>query len=83
MATAEPSRRIWEMTIRRFAEVAWTRHGPTRYVSVALTPVLVALLVPGLWWIPCALGGAIGVIVDLRAQAAFARLSAEVENFDA
>jgi signal transduction histidine kinase len=83
MATAEPSRRIWEMTIRRFAEVAWTRHGPTRYVSVALTPLLVAVLIPGFWWLPCAIGGAIGVIIDLRAQAAFARLSADVDTFDA
>ncbi len=82
MTTAEPSRRIWEMTIRRFAEVAWTRHGPTRYVSVALTPILVALLAPGFWWVPCAVGGVIGVLIDVRAQAAFARLSQSVDILD-
>ncbi|MBC7770744.1 MAG: hypothetical protein H7124_18320 [Phycisphaerales bacterium] len=80
---AEPSRRTWEMTIRRFAEVAWTRHGPTRYTSVALTPVLVALLTPGFWWVPCAIGAALGVIVDLRTQKAFFRLSEEADKLDA
>jgi len=79
---AEPSRRTWEMTIRRFAEVAWTRHGPTRYISVCLTPVLVALLAPGFWWVPCAIGGALGIVIDLRAQKAFSRLSAEVDQLD-
>lgn len=82
MTASAPSRRTWIMTIRRFAEVAWTRHGPTRYASVALTPILVALLVPGWWWALCSLGGILGVIIDLRTQAAFNRLAGEVENFD-
>lgn len=79
---AAPSRRSWIMTIRRFAEVAWTRHGPTRYVSVALTPVLVALLVPGYWWALCSLGALVGVIIDLRIQGAFRRLARDVETLD-
>lgn len=83
MGTEAPSRAIWIMTIRRFAEVAWTRHGPTRYVSVALTPILVALLVPGPWWALCSLGALIGVIIDLRIQGAFNRLADNVETFDA
>ena len=80
--TAAASRRTWIMTIRRFAEVAWTRHGPTRYVSVALTPILVALLVPGYWWAVCSLGGVIGVIIDLRTQGAFNRLAEQAETLD-
>lgn len=82
MTTAAPSRRTWIMTIRRFAEVAWTRHGPTRYVSVALTPILVALLIPGWWWALCSVGALIGVIIDLRTQAAFNRLAHEAETLD-
>ncbi|OQW55806.1 MAG: hypothetical protein A4S17_05730 [Proteobacteria bacterium HN_bin10] len=74
MDTPNPSKRAWVMTIRRFAEVAWTRHGPTRYLSVALTPILVALLVPGWWWAWCSAGAVIGVIIDLRGQTSFARL---------
>jgi signal transduction histidine kinase len=70
------------MTIRRFAEVAWTRHGPTRYVSVALTPLLVALLAPGWWWIACAAGAGVGIVIDLRAHAAFQRLCIDLESLD-
>ena len=70
------------MTIRRFAELAWTRHGPTRYVSVALTPILVALLVPGWWWLACSFGALVGVIIDLRTQAAFSKLAGDVESLD-
>ena len=70
------------MTIRRFAEVAWTRHGPTRYASVALTPVLVAILVPGWWWALCSLGAIAGVIIDLRTQSAFNRLAEQAETLD-
>jgi signal transduction histidine kinase len=80
MAATEPSRRTWEMTIRRFVEVAWARHGPTRYFSVALTPILVALLIPGWWWAGCAIGAAYGVAVDLRTRAAFARLTARMHE---
>jgi len=80
--TAAVSRRTWIMTIRRFAEVAWTRHGPTRYLSVAAVPILTALLVPGWWWVACAIGGAVGVVIDLRAQAAFKRLYDEVDTLD-
>jgi signal transduction histidine kinase len=82
MTAAAASRRIWIMTIRRFAEVAWTRHGPTRYASVALTPILVALLVPGWWWAACSFGAVLGVIIDLRTQGAFARLSQQAESMD-
>ncbi len=82
MSTAAPSRSAWIMTIRRFAEVAWTRHGPTRYVSVSLTPILVALLVPGWWWALCCLGALVGVVIDLQAQAAFNRLAAHAEDMD-
>ena len=82
MTSPETSRRIWTMTIRRFAEVAWSHHGPLRYVSVTLTPILVALLVPGYWWALCSLGAVIGVIIDIRTQAAFARLSKDLDHID-
>src|ERR1700741_3538311 len=82
VTVAASSRRIWIMTIRRFAEVAWPRHGPTRYVSVALTPLLVALLAPGPWWIACAAGAAVGVAIDLRAHGAFQRLCVDLESLD-
>lgn len=82
MSSVAPTRRTWIMTIRRFAEVAWTRHGPTRYVSVALTPILVAVLVPGWWWALCSLGAVVGVIIDLRAQGAFSRLTEAAESMD-
>ena len=82
MSKAAPSRGAWIMTIQRFAEVAWTRHGPTRYVSVALTPILVALLVPGWWWALCSLGALVGVVIDLQAQAAFGRLAERAESMD-
>ncbi|MEZ5960992.1 MAG: HAMP domain-containing sensor histidine kinase [Hyphomonadaceae bacterium] len=82
MTMAAPSRRTWIMTIRRFAEVAWTRHGPTRYASVATTPILIAFLVPGWWWALCSLGAVIGVIIDLRAQGSFNRLAEQAETLD-
>lgn len=82
MSATPPSRRIWMMTIRRFAEVAWARHGPMRYLSVALTPALVAVLVSGWWWVACAVGAGVGIVVDLKARAWFARLSEALEGLD-
>lgn len=82
MSKAAPSRGAWILTIRRFVEVAWTGHGPTRYVSVALTPILVALLVPGWWWALCCLGALVGVVIDIQAQAAFARTAERAESLD-
>ncbi len=82
MTSASPSRRTWVMTIERFAEVAWTRHGPTRYASVILTPILVAVLAPGLWWAPCALGAALGILIDLRTKDSFWRLAARAAELD-
>ena len=70
------------MTIRRFVELAWAGHGLTRYVSVAAVPVIVAAMVPGLWWVPCAIGGAVGLIADHFAQRAFTRLSARLDGLD-
>lgn len=82
MTSPETSRRIWIMTARRFEEVAWSLHGPLRYVSVSLTPILVALLVPGPWWIWCSLGAAVGIFTDLRMQADFARLSKSLDDME-
>lgn len=83
MTSPDTSRRIWAMTIRRFAEMAWSDHGPMRYGSVVLTPILVAFLVPGYWWVACLLGAIAGVLIDLRTQAAFDRLSLRLDELDA
>lgn len=83
MTSPDTSSRIWAMTIRRFAEMAWSDHGPLRYGSVVLTPILVAFLVPGYWWAACLLGAIAGVLVDLRTQAAFERLSLKLDDLDA
>lgn len=82
MTSPDTSRRMWTMTIRRFAEVAWSHHGPLRYVSVTLTPILVAFLVPGYWWALCCLGAVIGVVTDIYTQGAFARLSKKLDEMD-
>jgi signal transduction histidine kinase len=70
------------MTIQRFAEVAWERHGPTRYFSVLAIPFMVGLFVPGWWWAACAIGALAGVITDLRTRAAFTRLAAHIDELD-
>lgn len=75
-------RRTWMLTIRRFAEVAWTRHGPIRYASVVIVPALVGLTVPGFWWLPCALGAVIGIAIDLAVRASFARLMDRLEGLE-
>ncbi|MEQ1490392.1 MAG: ATP-binding protein [Terricaulis sp.] len=82
MSMEASSRRIWTNTIRRFAEVAWSHHGPLRYVSVTLTPILVAFFVPGYWWALCSLGAVIGVVTDIYTQGAFARLTKNLDQMD-
>ena len=82
MDESSRARRLWLLTIRRFAEVAWARHGLTRYYSVAAVPLLVAITVPGSWWLPCAIGAGLGMFVDQRTRGAFARLSARLEHLD-
>ncbi|WP_395644636.1 sensor histidine kinase [Terricaulis sp.] len=82
MSEDQKSRRTWTLTIRRFVEVAWTRHGPTRYASVVVVPVLVALAVPGFWWTPCAVGAALGIAVDQWSRASFFRLAQGLDNLD-
>jgi signal transduction histidine kinase len=77
------SQRLWLLTVRRFAEVAWARHGLVRYAFVAVAPVVVALTTPGWWWMGCAAGAAVGVVIDQRTQRAFQRLSGQLEDMDA
>ncbi len=77
------AQRLWLLTVRRFAEVAWARHGLIRYSSVAIVPVAVALTTPGLWWIACALGAAVGVVIDQRTQKAFQRLAGGLDDMHA
>ncbi len=76
----EQSRRIWVLTIRRFAEMAWARHGATRYASVVLIPVLVGFAVPGLWWALCALFTLAALIIDQRTRGFFDRLIPDLDR---
>lgn len=76
----DQSRSLLMLTMRRFLEVAWTRHAGTRYLSVLAIPVLVAFFVPGLWWTACAAGALAGVYVDHRASVAFTRLAERAED---
>lgn len=68
------------LTLRRFLEMAWARHATTRYLSVASAPLLVGLVVPGYWWIPCAVGAALGMVLDHRTSSSFARLTERLEE---
>lgn len=82
MQATEQSRRIWVLTIQRFAEMAWARHGATRYLSVATVPVVVALAVPGWWWALCAMFTAVAAIVDRRAHSFFDRIIPELDTYE-
>jgi signal transduction histidine kinase len=82
MDETEQSRRIWVLTIRRFAEMAWARHGTTRYLSVTFVPVMVALAVPGWWWALCAIFTILAAIVDRRAHRFFERIVPELATYE-
>ena len=77
------TQRLWLLTVRRFAEVAWARHGLIRYSSVTFVPIVVALTTPGWWWVACAIGAAIGIVIDQRTHRAFQRLSGRLEAMEA
>src|SRR5215813_13811373 len=76
--TLANTQRLWVLTIQRFAEMSWTRHGALRYASVMLVPAVVALGVPGLWWLACGLGAGLAMFVDWRIQGLFEALSAQL-----
>ena len=82
MDETEQSRRIWVLTIQRFAEMAWARHGTTRYLSVTFVPVVVALAVPGWWWAFCALLTIVAAIVDRRTHRFFDKTIPELDGYD-
>jgi signal transduction histidine kinase len=82
MDETEQSRRIWVLTIRRFAEMAWARHGTTRYLSVTFVPVVVALAVPGWWWAFCAIFTLAAAIIDRRAHLFFDRIVPDLDGYD-
>lgn len=77
---ADENRRAWVLTLRRFFEIAWARHGLTRYASVLVMPVLVAMIVPGAWWGLCALGALAGVALDWRTVARLPREIGALES---
>jgi len=59
------------LTIRRFAEIAWTQHWLARYGSLAIAPVAVALTVPGNWWMVCVAFTLVGIAIDRHSSRAF------------
>ena len=83
MEETERTRRTWVLTIQRFAEMAWARQGPTRYASAGMAPLVVALAVPGWWWLICAGFTLVSVSVDLRAHRFFQRLTANLDAYTA
>lgn len=70
------------LTIRRFSEMAKARQGLTRYVSVALVPLVVSVLVPGPWWLLCAGCAVLGMIFDRGFNLLFFRISQGLEEFE-
>ena len=80
MDAPDRARRTWIMTLRRFLEVAWTRHGVPRYASVLGIPVIVALTVPGWWWALCVLGALAGMGIDLKVSAGLTRTSESLDH---
>ncbi|HYD87065.1 MAG TPA: ATP-binding protein [Vitreimonas sp.] len=77
-----PSRRAWVLTLRRFLEIAWSRHALTRYASVTVVPIAIAAVVPGWWWSLCAAGAALGIVIDQVARRAFFRLADSLDQLD-
>ncbi len=65
MDKLEQQRRRTLLSIRRYHEIAWLRHGSTRYASVALVPIAVAFLVPGWWWLAVAALLAMAVLTEI------------------
>jgi signal transduction histidine kinase len=80
MDTSDPERRSHVLAIRRFAEVAKERPGPVRYASAASVPVFVAILVPGPWWIACALLAGLGIALDANDARRLKRISAHLDE---
>lgn len=82
MDEAEQARRTWVLTIGRFAEMAWARHGATRYASVATVPLIVAFAVPGWWWFMCAVFTGAAMMIDRRAHRFFERVVPNLDQYD-
>ncbi|MDX2274836.1 MAG: HAMP domain-containing sensor histidine kinase [Hyphomonadaceae bacterium] len=81
MAASASSPRVWALTVRRFAEVAYARHAPTRYASVAVVPLMVLATVPGWWWgAMCAAFTAVAILVDYRRQGFFSSIGDRIEG---
>lgn len=77
---ADSNLNIWSLTLRRFIDVGWRRQGPTRYGLVLLAPLIVAVAVPGWWWLSCALCAAIGIAIDRYACGKFRLLESRLGN---
>jgi signal transduction histidine kinase len=80
MDKLEQQRRRTLLSIRRYHEIAWLRHGSTRYASVGLVPVAVAFLVPGLWWLADAALLAVAVLAEIAIDFWLRRLIASLNE---
>jgi signal transduction histidine kinase len=83
MDKLEQQRRRTLLSIRRYHEIAWLRHSSTRYASVALVPIAVALLVPGLWWLANSVLLAGAVLTEMLTDRWLRRLMARLGNASA
>ena len=70
MNSLDTTQRVWALTIQRFAEIVYVRRGTSRYASLLLVPVFVAIAVPGWWWAICAIGTGSAILVERRRQRA-------------
>lgn len=82
MKAEAQSRRVWKLTIRRYVEIAWSGHAPTRFATVIVVPILVMFAVPGWWWALVALGTAVAMIIDFLSRDAFIRLADSLDDLD-
>ena len=80
MDKLEQQRRRTLLSIRRYHEIAWLRHGSTRYASVALVPIAVAFLVPGWWWLAVSALLAVAVLTEIVIDVWLRRLIASLND---
>lgn len=59
------------MAFRHYIQKAWEAHWATRFGSVAVLSLIVGLLVPGAWWLWCAVVGGLGSMFELMTVRVF------------
>ncbi len=68
------------LAIRRFHEIAWQRHGATRYASAAMIPLVTLFLVPGWWGIFGLACAALAVAIDVWAVNWLRRVDGQLDQ---